>query len=373
MASLNFPPFTDSDPNPINGDVWTAPNGTQWEYDENIPAWKALANPGPGIRYRGGIDISSNPNQQYNLIESGNLFVVTTGANSVGTGYPGLTGQAVPEGSEVIFDGTEWQYIAITIPYATKNIAGKIEIATLAEAELGDDDTKAITPQTAKRSIPLATTSVTGRVQLATRNETEQAAREDRAVTPYGLSNIIQLIAANTANQVPVGMIMWYSDNEPPDGWMICDGSRVYETGDTLQLYLHLKQVNGKPWSTDKPWANGDVVRVPDLRGRFIRGNNLGIGRDPADPSFGEAQNDQFEEHSHSIDDPGHDHDFTGYKRDDGENRLNKAIIDDERQNDDIDDNRAVRPNTTGIDKTENTGGVENRPKNLNLLPCIKL
>ena len=367
MANLNFPPLTNSDPNPNNGDIWTAPNGTQWEYDISIPAWKALANPGPGIRYRGGIDISSNPNQQYNQIESGNLFVVTTGDNSVGTGYPGLTGQAVPEGSEVIFDGTEWQYIAITIPYATKAIAGKVELATLAEAEDGVDDRKVLTPQTGKRSIPEATTSKFGKTQYATRNETEQASREDRAVTPYGLSNIIQLIAANTANQVPVGMIMWYSDNQAPDGWMICDGSRVYESDDTLQLYRHLKRVDGKPWS------QGDVVRVPDLRGRFIRGNNLGIDRDPADPSFGEAQNDQLEEHFHTITDPGHDHDFVGYKRDDGENRLNKVIIDDERGNDDIEDNKAVRPHATGIDKTEKTGGVETRPKNLNLLPCIKL
>ena len=367
MAQLNFPPFAAGDPYPSNGDIWTAPNGTQWEYDATIPAWKALANPGPGIKYRGGIDISSNPNQQYNQIESGNLFVVTVGDNSVGTGYPGLTGQTVLEGSEVIYDGAEWQYITITIPYATQSVAGKVELATRQEAQDGIDDKKVLTAFTGKSSIPEATTTIFGKVKFATRNETDQATRDDRAVTPFGLSNILQLIDDLSAYRVPVGMIMWYTDKNPPDGWLICDGSRVYETGISANLYNHLRKVGGRPW------GNSDVIRVPDLRGRFIRGNNLGTDRDPADPDFGEAQNDQYQEHSHDIDDPGHDHDFVGYKRDDGENRSNKAIIDDERANDDIDDNKAVRPNTTGIDKTEESGGVETRPKNLNLLPCIKL
>ncbi len=278
-----------------------------------------------------------------------------------------LTGKTITEGTEVIFDGNEWQYITITIPYATRTVAGKVELATITEAEEGNDDTKALTPRTAKAAIPEATTSRFGLTQYATRNETDQATREDRAVTPYGLSNILALITDNTANQVPTGMIMWYTDIQAPDGWKICDGSRVYEEGVTLDLYRHLKKVN------DKPWSEGDVVRVPDLRGRFIRGNNLGTERDPAKPEFGESQNDQLQEHDHEIKDPGHDHDFAGYKRDDGENRANRAIIDDERASDRIEDNQAVRPTSTGIDKTEETGGVETRPKNLNLLPCIKL
>ncbi len=367
MAQLNFPPLTNNDPNPNNGDIWTAPNGTQWEYDASIPAWKALAKPGPGVKYRRGIDMTSNPNNQYDQIVSGNIFVVTTGSNSVGTGYPGLTGETVILGSEVIYDGAEWQYISVTLPYATQTVAGKVELATRAEAMEGTDNKRVLTAYTGKSSIPQATYTQFGKVKLATRAETGQAEREDRVVTPYGLSNILALITDNTANQVPTGMIMWYTDIQAPDGWKICDGSRVYEEGVTLDLYRHLKKVN------DKPWSEGDVVRVPDLRGRFIRGNNLGTERDPAKPEFGESQNDQLQEHDHEIKDPGHDHDFAGYKRDDGENRANRAIIDDERASDRIEDNQAVRPTSTGIDKTEETGGVETRPKNLNLLPCIKL
>lgn len=368
MAQLNFPPFTDSDPNPENGDIWTAPNGTQWEYDISIPAWKALANPGPGIKYRGGIDLTSGPNGQYDQIVSGNFFAVTVGSSSVnGTRYPGLDGLEIEVGSEIIFDGAEYQFLSVQIPYATKTIAGKVELATLKEAEDGDNDTKALTPQTAKRSIPEATTEVFGKTQYATRFETDQATREDRAVTPYGLSNILELIADNTANQVPVGMIMWYTATQAPDGWLICNGQRILKEGDTLKLYQHLKGV------TNTPWNDGDIVKVPDLRGRFIRGNNLGVGRDPADPKFGEAQVDNVGRHRHDINDPGHDHTLEGYKVEDGENRSDKVIIDDDRTADPTEDLRAVRPSTTGIDKTENFGEDETRVKNLNLLPCIKL
>ena len=367
MAKLNFPPFTNSDPDPSNGDVWTAPNGTQWEYDISIPAWKALANPGPGVRYRGGIDLNSSPQSQYDKLESGNLFTVTVGDTNIGAGYPGLTNASVSKGAQVIFDGTEWQAIAVTIPYATKQIAGKVELATQAEAELGEDDTKALTPQTGKKSIPEATSSKFGKTQYATRNETTQAIRDDRAVTPYGLANILQLIDDLSVNRVPVGMIMWHSGITAPDGWIICDGDRVYDQGGTKDLYNHLRTVKGRPWGDDP------VVRVPDLRGRFIRGNNLDATRDPANPEFGLSQNDQMEEHEHTINDPGHDHDLDGYTIDDNDSRSVKVIIDDERASRGNSDNSAVQSSKTGINKTETTGGVENRPKNLNLLPCIKL
>jgi microcystin-dependent protein len=368
MAALNFPPFSANDPNPSNGDVWTAPNGTQWEYDINIPAWKALAKPGPGVVYRGGIDLTLDPNSQYQQIVSGNFFVITVGANPANNAfYPGLGGLDAEEGNEIIYDGTEWQFITVQIPYATTTVAGKVELATAAEAEAGVNSETVLTPATGQLLVPQATTTVVGKTRYATKTEAELGSITDAALTPSSIANLLQLIADNKANQVPVGMIMWFTGNNAPGGWTVCDGGRIYDSGLTRDLYRFLKQVGGKPWS------NGDIVKVPDLRGRFIRANNLGTNRDPANPSLGEAQDDQLQQHLHSIDDPGHDHNFEGYSVDLDNNESNRAIMDDKRNRTTLSDGLAVRPAKTGINKTKNTGGAETRPKNLNLLPCIKL
>ena len=75
--ALNFPPSTIGGNPPIDGDFWTDPEtGRQWQFDGDVPGWKVTAFPGPGVVYRGGIDLTVDPATQFTNIVSGNFFAV---------------------------------------------------------------------------------------------------------------------------------------------------------------------------------------------------------------------------------------------------------------------------------------------------------
>ena len=64
--AINFPPQTQGGAKPLDGTIWAAPNGQQWQYDAAIDAWRALGTPaGSGITYRGPIDLTQDPAAQY--------------------------------------------------------------------------------------------------------------------------------------------------------------------------------------------------------------------------------------------------------------------------------------------------------------------
>lgn len=266
MAQLNFPPLNDTDPLPSNGEVWTDPNGNQWEYNASIPAWKSLASVGPGIRYRGGIDLFINPSNQYDDIASGNLFSVTNGSSSVnGAFYPGLSGDTVEVGSQIIFDGIEWQYNTIMTPYATTEIAGKVELATTEDAVAGVNNTKALTPKTGVELVAAQSSLV-----FATSSEVTQASITDKALTPASVQNVVASVQENTANRVPVGMIMWYAGEIAPYGWLACNGDSIYESGASISLFQHLRSLKGDRW------GEGEVsVNLPDLRNLLNPGQSI--------------------------------------------------------------------------------------------------
>lgn len=147
--ALNFPPQTIGGAKPLDGTTWAAPTGQQWQYDAAIDAWRALGTPsGSGVTYRGPIDLTQDPAAQYANIVAGDFFVVEIGDNPVSNDYPGIAGDEVLEGQEIIFDGTQYAAIGNLVPYATTTIAGKIEIATLAEVTEGTSFELAVTPIT---------------------------------------------------------------------------------------------------------------------------------------------------------------------------------------------------------------------------------
>lgn len=71
----------------------------------------------------------------------------------------------------------------------------------------------------------------------------------------------------------PVGAIVAFGGTTSPAGWLLCDGSEVSRT-----QYAALFAEIGIAW------GGGDGINtfnLPDLRGRFLRGVDLGAGRDP--------------------------------------------------------------------------------------------
>lgn len=107
---------------------------------------------------------------------------------------------------------------------------------------------------------------------------------------------------------VPSGAILAFGGETGavPAGFLFCDGSAVSRT-----TYAALFAAIGVAW------GNGDgttTFRVPDLRGRFVRGTDEGTGRDPDSASrtaintggntgdvVGSLQGDAIRAHDHAI------------------------------------------------------------------------
>lgn len=128
-----------------------------------------------------------------------------------------------------------------------------------------------------------------------------------------------QLAAANetiaqlSARAVPVGAVMPFAGTTAPDGWLLCDGAAVSRT-QYAALFAVLAVSHG----------NGDQIatfNLPDYRGRFLRGQDAGAGRDPnaaqrtamgtggsTGDAVGSVQGGQNASHNHGITDPGHAH-----------------------------------------------------------------
>lgn len=105
-----------------------------------------------GIKFQGTIDCSTNPN--YPSAVAGDAYIADPGG-LIG----GASGVAVNSGDWIIAIndnaggdqasvGSDWDTIENTVGIATEVVAGKIRIATSAEATTGTDDTIAITPLT---------------------------------------------------------------------------------------------------------------------------------------------------------------------------------------------------------------------------------
>jgi microcystin-dependent protein len=101
------------------------------------------------------------------------------------------------------------------------------------------------------------------------------------------------------------GEVISYAGDElnMPPGWMVCDG-RALDTTEYPSLYTAI----GYSWG-----RTDDLFHLPDLRGRFLRGVDMGEGVDPdADArtainggSTGDAvgtyQEDAFQKHKHEL------------------------------------------------------------------------
>jgi microcystin-dependent protein len=100
------------------------------------------------------------------------------------------------------------------------------------------------------------------------------------------------------------GQIISFGGDLPPVGWLICDGSAV-----SRSIYSALYSAIGIAWGYGD---NSTTFNLPDLRGRFPRGTDAGIARDPDRASrtvcntggntgdnIGSVQGHQYYSHGH--------------------------------------------------------------------------
>ena len=93
--------------------------------------------------------------------------------------------------------------------------------------------------------------------------------------TPYALRSL---------NGVPAGAIQAFAGpvDKKPEGWLVCDGSPK-KSSEFKQLYDAILNTwgNGSAYADGTPEADDETdFNLPDLRGQFLRGDDLGSGRD---------------------------------------------------------------------------------------------
>lgn len=195
---------------------------------------------------------------------------------------------------------------------------------------------------TANVSTLTSTTSTLGTAAASTLTATLNAnsAVISNVATPVASTDAANKAYADSVGALPTGTFLWFCGGSAPTGYLVCDGSSLERT-----TYAALYAVIGTTYG----FADGTHFNLPDLRGYFVRGIDLGRGID-TDRVLGTNQADDNKAHTHAL-----HGDFDSMSRDDlNIFRLTAAGTGD---------------GSTVIDSS----GTEARPKNVALLPIIKV
>lgn len=113
-----------------------------------------------------------------------------------------------------------------------------------------------------------------------------------------GMVHVAELEAADVAAISAAGVgrfageVAFFATAAAPAGWLICNGQTV-SRATFAKLFAAIGEM----------WGAGDGVstfKVPDLRGEFLRGADLGRGVD-AGRVLGSGQGDAFKSHNHGL------------------------------------------------------------------------
>jgi len=151
----------------------------------------------------------------------------------------------------------------------------------------------------------------------------------------------------------PAGSVQSFAMVTPPSGWLKANGALISRT-----TYATLFSAIGTTF------GGGDgstTFALPDLRGEFIRNWDDARGVD-AGRVFGSSQGQNYQSHSHGVNDPGHLHYYSriesygGSSYSGGGSGMSWSPTSGEYTN------ISIQP----------SGGTETRPRNVALLACIK-
>ena len=119
-----------------------------------------------------------------------------------------------------------------------------------------------------------ASTTKQGIVRIASEVEVKAAVATDLAVNPAALRSQLQLL-------LPAGMVNAFAADNPPEGWLECDGAALSRTA-YADLFSAINTTYGAGDGTT-------TFNLPDLRGEFVRGWDHNRGVDSG-RGFGEWQ-----------------------------------------------------------------------------------
>lgn len=165
----------------------------------------------------------------------------------------------------------------------------------------------------------------------------------------------------NILSLFPVSFIGYFAAQNPLDGWLICDGTEI-----SRSTYHDLYSIIGIIYGSGD---GATTFNLPDLRGEFIRGLDLGRNVDTG-RTIGSAQNDAIRDITGSFSAAG-EYGFDVITNSSGAFYTETAPM-------------GWKANTHNITMPDSTATVkfsanrvvptagENRPRNIALLPCIK-
>ena len=185
----------------------------------------------------------------------------------------------------------------ISITNATSVAYGAARFANQSEVSSLDPGDVALNPSRLAAGIdnylPDASTTVRGVVLLADAAEATAGTNNEKAITPATMA------VAIGASGNPVGTVITFASDSPPEGYLVCDGSLITDSvSQTIQGktadFRPLRNVLGTVFS-----PNSTDVLLPDLRGEFVRGHDAGRNVD-AGREFGSYQGQSIESHAHT-------------------------------------------------------------------------
>lgn len=119
-----------------------------------------------------------------------------------------------------------------------------------------------------------------------------------------GAVTAAKLAAGVIPAAVPAGTVVAFAGSAAPSGWLVCNGAAISRT-----TYAALFAVIGTTWGAGD---GSTTFNLPDLRGEFIRGLDLGRGVDSG-RVLGSAQASQNLSHTHTASTgSGGEHDHAG-------------------------------------------------------------
>lgn len=318
------------------------------------------------------VSILGTSSKRFNTVFTKNISVSTNSETISVTGNIQVDGNIVPNASDTFNSGStssRWNNVFAKNIFVDSEVVNSLSVNQVNANSL-------ITP-TASITTATITKIIDGFANAITKFDTDVTLAANahgfvstqRAVKTYvdttkdyliGLINALSAdVNGRIANikTVPSGSVFYVAMLNVPSGYLMCNGA-----GHSTSAYPDLFAAIGYTYG-----GSGGTFHVPDLRGQFIRGWDAGRGLDPG-RGFGSAQADEYKSHKHGITlshEQGGSHDQNGFPQTDWTGGM-------VYHSPDQPDGSWNYPNGAG-NPLSSTGGSETRPKNVALLPIIKI
>ena len=283
---------------------------------------------------------------------------ITAGNGLTGGGLLNNIGTTISMGTPLTVTATSTNSTSATshahaVSISSETVQGLVELATTAETLAGIDEVRAVTPAGVKAALdankvvlPIASTTVAGIAKLAT-----------PALAAAGVDNSTIMTPQLVANMF-IGMVSSFASAAVPGGWLTCNGAAVSRTTYS-DLFAKIGTVYGVGDGTT-------TFNLPDLRGIFVRGQDLGKGVDSG-RVLGSVQLDAMQRINGT---------FSGYTTNNTTNctgpfKSNNATVSGPNNTDNEQEGKNTTRLDTATDPTLRTA-EETRPTNIALVYAIK-